>query len=147
MESPNGELLQQYLQRNRPVGADQAAVWANSAAVNTPVDVDYAAPVKVQSAGIKVDDVLHQKDARYLIVIDNPSAVTALTVVVKNKHAAFGGSDKFGEVTTINVPISAVKDTLVDGWLLGDGARLTLSNDTVLGALDGFTATIRVIAP
>jgi hypothetical protein len=110
--------------------ADTTAVWANSAAANTAVNIDVALPSPLQG------------DAKYSIAIVNPSAVTALTIEVKNKETF--GTAQYPEVTTINVPISTSKAVVVEGWLLGEAGRLALSNDTVLGAADGFTANIRV---
>lgn len=109
---------------------DGTAVWANSAAVNTAVNIDIALPSPLQS------------DAKYLISIINPSAVTALTVKVKNKETF--GAAQYPELTTFSVPATTDKAVLVEGWMLGEAGRLTLSNDTVLGAADGFTANVRV---
>jgi hypothetical protein len=110
--------------------ADTTAVWANSAAANTAVNVDIDLPSPLQG------------DAKYLITVVNPSAVTALTIKVKNKETF--GTAQYPELTTINIPVNTSKAVIVEGWLLGEASRLTLSNDTVLGIADGFTANIRV---
>jgi hypothetical protein len=109
--------------------ADTTAVWANSAAANTAVNVDVDLPSPLQG------------DAKYSIAIVNPSAVTALTIKVKNKETF--GTAQYPEVTTINIPVNTSKSVIVEGWMLGEAGRLTLSNDTVLGVADGFTANIR----
>jgi hypothetical protein len=110
--------------------ADTTAIWANSAAVNTEVNADIDLPSPLQG------------DAKYSIAIVNPSTVTAITIKVKNKETF--GAAQYPELTTINIPVNTSKAVVVEGWLLGESGRLTLSNDTVLGAADGFTANIRV---
>lgn len=120
--------------RNAQVDTDKTATWANSAAANTQVTVAVSQPATPQ------------KNAKYLINVRNPSTVTALTVKVRNTLAAFGGATREAELTSIAVPANSIKSVLVEGWLAGGGSLL-LSNDTVLGAADGFTADIRVLAP
>lgn len=120
--------------RNAQVDTDKTATWANSAAANTQVNVAIAQPVTPQRNG------------KYLINIRNPSTVTALTVKVRNTLIAFGGAARDAELASIAVAVNTVKSVLVEGWLAGDGGSLLLSNDTVLGAADGFTADIRVVA-
>ena len=110
---------------------DTTAVWANSAAVNTAVNLDIPLPTQLQGEGL------------YQIIVTNPSTVSALTVVVKNKETL--GTAKYPELTRFGVSTSSPdgKVIVVQG-LFGEAARLTLSNDTVLGAADGFTAYVRV---
>lgn len=121
--------------RNAQVDTDKTAVWANSAPANTQVNVAIAQPTTPQ------------KNGKYLVNVRNPSTVTALTVKVRNTLAAFGGAAREAELTSIAVPANSIKSVLVEGWLAGGGGSLLLSNDTVLGAADGFTADIRVVAP
>lgn len=111
---------------------DGTSVWANSAPINTVVDKDITLPSLLQG------------DALYEIIVTNPSTVSDITVVVKNKET-FNAIARYPELTRFGV----VKNTdgkviLVQGWMLGEGGRLTLSNDTVLGVSDGFTAYVRV---
>jgi hypothetical protein len=110
---------------------DGTAAWSNAADTNTVVDKDIPLPTTLQP------------DAVYLIVINNVSTVTALTVVVKSKET-FGEAVKYPELTRFTVPADSVKSYLVQGWLIGEAGRLTLSNDTVLGAAEGFTSSIRI---
>jgi hypothetical protein len=118
---------------NLQVGSDLTATWADSAAANTAVNVDVALPTSLQGS------------AKYLVEIYNPSAVTALTVIAQNKALSFGGATRYPELTRWSVAASGVKAVIVEGWLLDAAGRLVLSNDTALGAGQGFTASIRVI--
>ncbi len=118
---------------NTQVGADLSATWAASALINTAVNVDVALPAVLQG------------NAKYLVEIYNPSANTALTVVAQNKALTFGGGTQYPELTRWSVAASGIKAVVVEGWLLDAAGRLVLSNDTALGAGQGFTASIRVI--
>ncbi len=117
---------------NAQVGTDQDATWANSASANTAVNVDVAAPDPVQAEG------------KYLIHVYNPSTVTALSLAIKTTLASFGGSTRYGELTYASVSANSTRSFLVQGWMLGGNGRITLSNDTILGGSDGFTAKVRV---
>ncbi|MHB1001900.1 MAG: hypothetical protein ACYC27_21885 [Armatimonadota bacterium] len=112
---------------------DGQAVWANSAVQNTAVNIDITLPTVLQGSAL------------YMITVTNPSTVTALTVSVKNK-STFGGTAKYPELTRFGVQANAAdgRSVLVQGWMLGEGGRLTLSNDTALGGSDGFTAYVRI---
>jgi hypothetical protein len=110
---------------------DGTAVWANDALINTIVNKDITLPTTLQPNGM------------YEIIIDNVSADTALTVVVKGKET-FGETAKYPTLTTFTVAASTTKAYLVEGWMIGEAGRLSLSNDTALGAAAGFTANIRV---
>lgn len=122
--------------RNTQVDTDKTAVWANSAGANTAVNVAIAQPATPQ------------KNAKYLVNVRNPSTVTALTMKVRNTLAGFGGSAREADLgASITIPANSVVSVLVEGWLAGGGGTLLLSNNTVLGVADGFTADIRVIAP
>ena len=112
---------------------DTTATWQNSAAQGTAVNLDITLPSVLQG------------DALYLITVTNPSTVTDLTAVVKNK-ATFGGSAKYPELTRFSVAKNNAdgRCVLVQGCVLGEASRLTLSNDTVLGGSDGFTAYVRI---
>ena len=135
MDQPTSEKLVNDLTRNKQVGTDQNATWANSASANTAVNLDYTLPAALR------------RDAKYVVAVYNPSTVTALTVKPKNKADNFGAATRYPELTSLAVPVNSVKAFVVEGWMLDAGGRLTLSNDTVLGVSDGFTATVRVIAP
>lgn len=110
---------------------DGTASWADSAGAGTEVDLDVVLPDSLQG------------QALYLVTVHNPSAVTGLSVTVKGKET-LGGAAVYSELTSFVVGADSSKQVLVQGWLLGEGGRLTLSNDTALGATDGFIAYIRV---
>lgn len=114
---------------------DTAATWANSAAAGTEVNIDLdSRPDPTTDRGAVIVD------------IHNPSTVTALTGKPKAKqtlnatarHATLDGA-------SFNVPANSTRRFLIDpAWLVGEAARLTLSNDTALGAADGFSARVKV---
>jgi len=105
---------------------------------------DYSAIVGTTSTGLTAnttDIVLPNgffpnPDAKYLVTSYNQSTATDVTVIAYNKHLAFGPSstDCWAEVTRWNVALTTsttlgtIKDVLVQGWLLGSGGRLTISN-------------------
>lgn len=115
-----------------------AATWANSAAVNTPVDVDLTTPVRPSPTG------------KLLALVFNPSTVTALTGTLKtrwtdNIPTARVATLKSGaNDVTIAIPANTTKGFVIDLIALADGGRITFANDTVLGAADGFTARVQV---
>lgn len=109
---------------------DGTASWPNSAEANTIVDLDVVLPEPLQEQSL------------YVVVVYNPSAVTGLAVSVKGKETF--GSAVYPVLTSFAVEAGASKQVLVQGWLVGEGGRLSLSNDTVLGASDGFTAYVRI---
>jgi hypothetical protein len=112
------------------VSTDKTAAWANSAAANTEVNLDFTQPGNFTS--------------KHRVQVHNPSSVTALTVKVQNT-VSLGGSSRQALLQTISVGTSSTKETLVEGMFGGtDGVRLTLSNDTVLGLSDAFTADVAV---
>lgn len=125
-DTGNGELLY-----------EGAAVWANSAPVGTVVDLDLPA----SALGAR------EPDAKYAITVRNPSTVTALTLTVRNAET-LGGALRYPQLgaSTYAIPINSPQGRtyVVEGFLIGEGGRLSLSNDTVLGVADGFTADVRV---
>jgi hypothetical protein len=120
------------------VGADQNAAFANSAAVNTQVTVNIAKPASVKNV--------------YKFGVYNPSTVTDLTVKVFNVEPSLAGGDRLELVGTFTVPkTQSMTGTTVsmmaaafEGCFVGTNVRLIVSNNTVLGASDGFSASIRV---
>lgn len=113
--------------------------WANSAAVNTEKTVDIAA----SSTDLAARDIL--------IVVRNPSAVTAVTVAVKNTYTdPNGGTTRYAKLTSFTAavvgtsPDDGGESFLVSGALVSGGCRLSLKNATVLGGSDGFTASVQV---
>lgn len=98
---------------------DGSVTYTGSNVSNTAKNVDIALPA------------FFQGDAIYEIVGTNPSSESDITVVVKNKET-FGGTARYPEVTRFNVPKSSPDGVavLVQGWMLGEGARLTVLNPT-----------------
>lgn len=124
------EFFINYQESNDLVG-DFTAAWANSAGANTVVVVDVPLP----AAG--------QAESRYLVTVINPSPVTALAVVLGNKET-IGGIDYYPDITSLTVGAGASVSFVVQGFLLGSGGRITLSNNTALGVAQGFTALLRI---
>lgn len=112
---------------------DGSASWANNAAANTAVNIDITLPATLQGSAL------------YMVAVTNPSTVSAITATVRNK-GTFGGTARYPELTRFGVPASSPdgRSALIQGWMLGEGARLSLTNDTILGAADGFTAYVRI---
>lgn len=129
-----GALPTQLTGSNVQVGEDLTSLWLENALINTGVNVDVELPATLQG------------NAKYLIEIHNPSAVTALTVIAQNKAIGFGGDTRYPELTRWGVTANSSKCVIIEGFLLDSGSRLVISNDTALGAMQGFTASIRVIS-
>lgn len=115
------------------IDTDKAAVFANSAAVNTVVNVAIAAGKS------------RRDRTKFVVIVRNPSAVTALTVRVRAVETALGGATRYPELATLAVPANTPdgKALVFEGYVSG-GLRVSVSNDTVLGVADGFTADVRV---
>lgn len=113
---------------------EDSVSWANDAGVDTEKNLDVPLPT-VQPQG-----------AKYLVTVRNPSDTTSLTAVVKGKETGWSGADRFPELTqqAIAQGVPHGEQFVVEGWLLGDGGRIVLSNDSALGSSDGFTADVRV---
>ena len=111
--------------------AATTAVWANSALINTAVNIDVALP-----------EVL-QPNSLYEITIINPSGDTAINVSVCNK-VTIGETAHYPELTSFQIPASGKRCVLVQGWLMMEAGRLVLTNATALGAAAGFTANVYV---
>lgn len=121
-----------------PVGSGKIvyegqAAWPNNASVNTIVNLDIPSPCKLQGEAI------------YLLTITNPSSVSALTVSVRNKES-FGGTARYPELAKYGIAAGLWdgRSVLMQGWLLGEGGRLSISNDSLLGSSDGFDANVRI---
>lgn len=112
---------------------DTTGVWANSAAANTSTNIDVVLPPSLQG------------NAMYEITVTNPSVESDLTIVVKNKET-FSGTSRYPELTRFGIPKNSTdgKCVLVQGWMLGEAGRISISNDTVLGAAGAFVAYVRV---
>lgn len=103
--------------------------WAASAAAGTAVEV--------------VGESLGHADAAALVMVHNPSAVTALTVSVRVRFIDTGNVNRDAELATLAVPVGATRATRVAG--LGMGVPvIRATNDTATGVGQGFDAELRV---
>ena len=120
------------------IGNDNAITFANNAAANTQVNVDIAQPTVVKT--------------RYALVTYNPSTVTDLTVKVFAVETSLAAATRYALLTTISVGKSATvtgttvntRLNIIEGLFVGSALRLVVSNDTVLGAAEGFSAYARL---
>jgi hypothetical protein len=126
----------------RKIGSDNAVVFANSALINTQVNVD-----------ISIDKTLiPAPKTRCVLEVYNPSTVTDLTVKLMSKALSFGGDTRYCLIDTVTIPKSqAITGTTVnaylklfDGLFTGEDLRLVVSNNTALGVAEGFTAYARI---
>lgn len=124
--------------RETQIGTDQTITWANSDAANTQKTVTFTKPA------IPVSE--------YELIIYNPSTITDITVKIFNVETALGGSDRDALLTSVTIPkAQAMTGTtinthikLISGVFNGGDCKLVLSNDTVLGASDSFSAYVRL---
>ena len=120
-------------------GTDPTAVFANNAGANTQATpITITKPTNVSQ--------MHQ------ISVYNPSTVTDLTVKVFTVATSLGGGDRDVLVDTITIPkAQAVTGTTINSyaetvynWMNQGNGKIQISNNTALGAAEGFTATVRV---
>jgi len=87
-----------------------------------------------------------------MVTVYNPSSVTDITVKVFETATSLAENTRYVLITQFTIPKSqtitgTTIDTtskLVHGIFNGTDVRFVLSNDTVLGASDGFSATLRL---
>lgn len=115
--------------------ANAEADWANRDAAGTGRSVVLPAPRVVR----------REVGGGLLVVVRNPSAVTALLGVVRDAYDD-GGTQRWATRTTFDV----ARDNgdgeafLIDGGVLGAGTQIVLRNVTELGDADAFRARIAV---
>ena len=122
------------------IGNDLNFVFANSAAANTQL----VATVQAPAEGMTTNDPLQA----YKIAVHNPSTVTDLTVKLLTVEADLADC----LLDTLIVPKAQVitgttinaHEFLTGGMFCGGNLKIVVSNDTVLGGADGFTAKIRI---
>jgi len=120
------------------VGSDQAVTFANSAAANNQQTFTIAAP----ATGI----------GEYMLTVYNPSAVTDLTVKIYAVAVSLGGANRDALLATVYIPKSQsitgttvnCNSRLVHGIFCATDLKCVVSNDTVLGGADGFSAYMRL---
>lgn len=105
---------------------------------------DYSATVGTSSTGLTAQTTnialpnghFPNDNASYGVTAYNQSTATDVTVTVQNLHKLFGPSstDIWSDLTsfvvakTASTTLGTVSDNLVQGWLLGSGGRLKISN-------------------
>ena len=126
VDYPNGNAVSET--GNNNVLLDTTAVWANSALVNTAVSKTVALPATLPDMVI--------------IGIVNPSAVTAINVDVYNVD----GADDL-RIAQFQIPVSSKVDSPpIYAFPRRSSGKIILSNATVLGVADGFTAKVKVLS-
>lgn len=120
--------------------ARKTATWANSAGANTEVDVN-----------IDFSELPQSLISKYLVLVHNPSAVSAITGTIKTRFTDDAGVARAATKRTttpadetIVAAAATTRGFVVEGFHAAQGGRITLKNDTVLGVGDGFTAKVEV---
>jgi hypothetical protein len=116
---------------NNELIANTSVSWANSEAAGTVKTIDITLPSAPAAQGV------------YEVMVFNPSAETDLTVKAYNRFTA-GGASRDAELKSVSVVKGVGKAELLDGFLLGEGGRITLSNLTAIGLAGAFTAYVQV---
>lgn len=97
-------------------------------------------------------DKLKGIEPNHCISVYNPSTVTDLTLKIFMVEPALGGADRDGLIAKVNIPkaqtitgtVINTYSTIVYGFVNASEFKFVLSNDTALGAADGFSAYLRV---
>lgn len=110
--------------------ADVSAEFLDSAAKDTQVSVT-------------VPEVSDPVQA-YKVVVHNPSAISEITLKLYTVEEAFGGADRDSYIDEVVIPVSSTEEVIVGGLFCGGALKLVASNNTVLGAGDAFTASVRI---
>lgn len=122
------------------LSTDQTAVYANSDPANTQKTINFTAPTSPSQ--------------EYELIVYNPSTVTDLTIKVFNTELVLGAGSRDALITTVSIPKSQTFTgttintyaRFIHGMFNGGDLKLVVSNDTVLGAADAFTAYARLRA-
>lgn len=112
------------------------ATWADSAAANTEVV-------------ITGDDDGRFYGRKAVIVVHNPSAVTALSVTPRVRVTDRNGAERLAEMldaAAFTVPANSTRSKVVDGMGIGK-PDLSIKNVTALGVGQGFTAEVVIQYP
>jgi hypothetical protein len=114
---------------------DAQVPFAAAAGVNTTSSIDVSMPASIQPNGYAY------------LAITNPSTVSTMTVVFQNKEifsASGSPITHYAEVTRQTVPANRPEGVvyIIQGWLLGDGARVVIFNNTIIEA-GGITVAMK----
>lgn len=105
--------------------------FANNAAANTAVNKTKKLP---QDRSQAEDD--------YVVFVHNPGAV-AITVLLQNRET-INSVEQFATARTINVGAGATVQSIGTDFPLGDGFRVRVTNDALVGVAGAFTAHVRI---
>jgi hypothetical protein len=133
------EIMENEVPSGVQVSTDRDITFANSALVNTQVTIDFTKPDQIRK--------------KYELQVYNPSTITDLTVKVFHVEANVDSTNtRYSLVTSITIPkyqtvtgtAFGMYSTLLQNIFNGVNVRFVISNDTVLGGSDGFTAILRL---
>lgn len=113
---------------------DDQATWANLASADTEQVVSVPRP----SWGGDPEQ------AKAVILVHNPSSVTALSGTYRLTFEDSQGTERKADLATFAVATNETKAIVVDVGFTELGAEVALSNDSLLGASDGFSAEVQV---
>lgn len=115
--------------------ANASVNFASNATANT-----------VETATVMIPTLL-QKDATYLISINNPVELGTAVNVTLNNGMYFGtATPVYSKVFNVDVPSGTVQSWVVQGWLMGDSSsQIYVKNDSPASASGG-TVSIEVTA-
>ena len=124
--------------RETQTGDDQTITWDNSDAANTQKSCSFTKPAK------PIEE--------YELIVYNPSTVSDLTLKLFAIETDLAGDTRDALITTIPILKSQVMTgttvntyaKIIHGIFNGVDCKLVVSNDTALGAAEGFSATIRL---
>jgi hypothetical protein len=130
--------IRRYVSQNQ-IGTDIDFTFDNNAVINaqaTPIDI--IKPVSPSE--------------EYQIIVHNPSTITDLTIKVFAISTSLLGTTRYAYITSLTVPKAAtITGTTLNTYAFylsnlfnGSNVRLQISNNTVLGAAEGFAGTIRI---
>lgn len=125
--------------RQTQVDVDKSVTFANSAPANT------------QAAAITITRPANPVKEHELIVY-NPSTITDLTVKLFAVETNLGGGSRDVLIATVIIPKKQTTTgtnieahaKFATGLFNGADLKIQVSNDTVLGVADGFTANLRL---
>jgi hypothetical protein len=118
--------------QNAIVDVEKALAWSSGSPALTDAVAEFDVSALVRS-----------RTSKYVVHVRNPSTVTALTVNCYNVET-LGGVARNVLVTALTVPANSIRAFVVEGWMLGDDARVIAQNVTILGGADAFTANLTV---
>lgn len=118
--------LPTYSQGSNALIGKYTLTWSGSAGAGTTQSTNVTLPAQLQ------------KDALYLVSVQNPSSLGTSVTVTLNNMIDFGAGPIAANVTSVSVPSGTTKSYLVQGWLMGDAAaQIVASNDSSVSSNGG----------